>query len=114
MGTKYYAKKASCRNGHVHDSRKEAYRCDELHLLQKAGVISKLEIQRRFELIPSRKYIGMPNERRCEYKADFVYEENGKLIVEDTKGFKTKDYIIKRKIFKDRYCQNGDVIFKES
>jgi hypothetical protein len=37
-------------------------------------------------------------ERACAYVADFVYTENGKKIVEDTKGFKTKDYIIKRKL----------------
>lgn len=83
MGSKYYAKKATCRNGHVHDSKKEAQRCDELHLLQKSGVISRLEVQRSYELIPARKYVGMPNERRCEYKAEFVYMENGKLIVEE-------------------------------
>ena len=32
------------------------------------------------------------------YVADFVYEENGKQVVEDTKGYKTKDYILKRKM----------------
>ena len=37
-------------------------------------------------------------ERPCTYVADFVYKEGGKTVVEDTKGFRTKDYIIKRKL----------------
>ena len=37
-------------------------------------------------------------EKECVYIADFTYVENGEKIVEDTKGFKTKDYIIKRKL----------------
>lgn len=39
-------------------------------------------------------------ERKCCYISDFVYTdvEMGKTIVEDTKGFKTKDYLIKRKL----------------
>jgi hypothetical protein len=37
-------------------------------------------------------------EREVAYIADFVYTEDGKRIVEDSKGFKTKDFIIKRKL----------------
>ena len=37
-------------------------------------------------------------ERECNYIADFVYEQDGKTIVEDTKGFRTPDYIIKKKL----------------
>jgi hypothetical protein len=37
-------------------------------------------------------------ERECAYVADFTYKQDGKLVVEDTKGFRTKDYIIKRKL----------------
>jgi len=37
-------------------------------------------------------------EKECSYIADFVYIENGRIIVEDTKGFRTKDYVIKRKL----------------
>ena len=37
-------------------------------------------------------------EKECAYIADFVYQQGEKIIVEDTKGFKTKDYIIKRKL----------------
>ncbi len=39
-------------------------------------------------------------EKSCKYIADFVYTDNetGHTVVEDTKGMRTKDYIIKRKL----------------
>ena len=93
---KYYNKK-TVYNGITFDSKKEADRYVVLTLLQKAGKITDLEVQVPFELIPSQKVDGLTVERPCVYKADFVYRENGKMVVEDTKGVKTKDYIIKRK-----------------
>lgn len=95
--TKYYNKKTVC-NGIKFDSKKEADRYVVLTLLQKAGKISDLQVQVPFELIPSQKVDGLTVERPCVYYADFVYRENGKLVVEDTKGVKTKEYIIKRKL----------------
>ena len=112
--TKYHSRKTSCRNGHLHDSRKEAARCNELHLLQMAGEISGLKTQVKFTLLPARKYIDQPNERAVTYIADFVYNENGTTVIEDTKGVKTKDYIIKRKMLKDRYCREQGCIFRET
>ncbi len=95
-------------DGIIFDSKKEAKRYQELLMLEKAGVIQNLRMQEKFVLIPS-QYVtvgytktGKPKqkcvERECAYVADFVYLEDGKLVVEDTKGFKTKDYIIKRKM----------------
>ena len=85
-------------------SIKERKRGAELELMQRAGIISDLQKQVPYELIPAhyevvngkRKCI----ERACTYKADFVYYdvENKQLVVEDSKGFRTKDYIIKRKL----------------
>lgn len=98
--SKYKNKKTPCLNGHVHDSAKEARRCNDLHLLERGKVITELQTQVSFELIPKQ-----PDERKCEYKADFVYKENGQIIVEDTKGMKTKEYLIKRKLFKYKYPQ---------
>lgn len=85
-------------NGDTFDSRKEYIRYRELVLLQKAGQVSDLKRQVKFELIPSQRVNGKVVERACTYVADFVYTENGKTVVEDTKGFRTKDYIIKRKL----------------
>lgn len=85
-------------DGHTFDSKKEAKRYYELRLLEKAGEITDLQTQVKFVLIPSQRIDGKVVERECAYKADFVYKENGKTVVEDTKGFKTKDYVIKRKM----------------
>lgn len=92
--------------GILFDSGKEAKRYAELRLLELSGDISGLERQVKYELIPKQN-----DERACHYIADFVYVENGKTIVEDVKGFRTRDYIIKRKLFKQRYpdCQFREV-----
>ena len=85
-------------NGITFDSRKEANRYQELVLLERAGQIQGLRRQERYVLIPSQKIDGKVVERPVHYIADFAYMENGEWVVEDTKGFKTKDYIIKRKL----------------
>lgn len=100
----------------MHDSKAEAYRCNLLHILQKHGKISGLKTQVKFELVPAAKYPDMPNEHAVTYIADFVYGENGKTVVEDLKSEETKknpDYIIKRKLFKQKFCQDGKTIFRE-
>lgn len=95
--------------GERFDSQKEANRYRELLLLQRAGKINELRRQVEFELIPTQREpdtIGTKGgikkgnilERRCCYKADFVYKKGDETIVEDTKGVRTKDYIIKRKL----------------
>lgn len=94
---KYHSKKV-IHNGEKFDSKKECARFCQLSLLEKAGVIKNLRRQVKFELIPSQKINGKVVEHACAYVADFVYEMDGKTIVEDTKGYKTKDYIIKRKL----------------
>lgn len=111
---KYHSKKANCANGHTHDSKKEATRCNELHLMQRAGRISELKIQVPFELIPPLKFKTMRSERSCKYVADFTYILDGVQIIEDTKGYKTPEYIIKRKLMKQRYCEDGEVRFIET
>ena len=95
--SKYRNKKVVV-NGITFDSKKEARRYTELLLLERAGTIQELRRQVKFELIPSQRYDGKVVERPCSYVADFVYREKGNLIVEDTKGLKTRDYIIKRKL----------------
>jgi len=95
---KFNAKKITL-DGKTFDSKKEASRYSELKLLEKAGQISDLDTQVTFCLIPKQTdENGRVLERACTYKADFVYTENGKRVVEDVKGCKTKEYIIKRKL----------------
>ena len=94
---KYHAKKTEL-DGITFDSRKEAQRYAELKLLERSGAIHNLRRQVRYELIPAQKKDGKTIERACHYIADFVYEENGKTVVEDVKGYRTKEYVLKRKL----------------
>ena len=93
-----YGNRKVVRDGITFDSAKEARRWSELLLLERAGAIQNLQRQVKFELIPSQRIAGKVVERACTYIADFVYEEHGQTVVEDTKGFKTPEYIIKRKL----------------
>ena len=108
MYNKYHAHKITV-NGLTFDSKKEARRYSELLLLQQKGLISDLQRQVKFVLIPAQRepeIIGARGgvkkgkviEKECSYYADFVYTQGVKIVVEDTKGIKTKDYIIKRKL----------------
>lgn len=80
------------------DSKREAKRFGELQLLERIGEITELETQPVYELIPKQD-----GERRCDYRADFRYKENGKIVVEDCKGFRTEVYRIKRKLLLFRH-----------
>lgn len=119
---KYHAEKAECFQHHVHDSKKEARRCNELHLLQKAGRLHNLQVQVKYNLIDSGKYplltwdgtkwvevydnkskAKMQPERPCSYVADFVYQIGERTFVEDCKGLRTEAYKIKRKLFRKKY-----------
>lgn len=102
--TKYNNKKITV-DGQIFDSKKEANRYKELRLLEKAGAIKDLRMQVKFTLIPAQRdeATGKVIERECSYKADFVYEEEGETVVEDVKGFRTKEYVIKRKLMLWRY-----------
>lgn len=102
MRSKYGNRKTQ-RDGVTFDSKKEARRWSELLLLEKAGAIQNLQRQVRYELLPSQRIDGKVVERAVHYVADFVYEQDGAIVVEDTKGFRTADYIIKRKIMLWRY-----------
>lgn len=93
MMNKYKNIKTMTSDGILHDSIKEANRWCELNLLLKANLISDLQRQVKFELIPKQD-----GERAVYYIADFVYTENGKKVVEDVKGVRTKEYKIKKKL----------------
>lgn len=96
---KYHSKKIATPDGKF-DSKKEHRRWLQLKMMQEEGLIKDLRRQVPFELIPSQKKNGKVVERPVKYVADFVYTQtrNSEEIVEDTKGFKTPDYIIKRKL----------------
>lgn len=101
---KFNAKKEIVEGKKFH-SRKEARRYKELQLLERQGLIKDLRRQVRYLLIPTQyDNDGRCIERSCNYYADFVYrDKSGKIVVEDTKGFRTQDYIIKRKLLLQLY-----------
>ena len=92
---KYGAKKITDPyTGEVFDSKKEYYRWCELRIMERAGKLSDLKRQVKYELIPKQK-----GERACTYVADFVYiDSDGNTVVEDTKGVRTDAYRIKKKL----------------
>jgi len=112
--SKYYSQKATV-DGIEFDSRKEANRYCELKLLQRAGAIKELELQKEFELIPAQRepdtigkrggvIKGKTIEKAVIYRADFFYTDvkRGEKICEDVKGFKGGGayavFTIKRKL----------------
>lgn len=83
-------------DGITFDSKKEASRYVDLKLLERAGQIRNLRLQ-----VP---YIFTHNDTKiCTYRADFVYEEGRRSIVEDVKGKRTRDYMIKRNLMRAFY-----------
>lgn len=77
-------------------SKREAARYQELKLMECAKAIKGLELQPTYKLIVNDRLI-------CKYIGDFRYIENGQLVVEDSKGFKTRDYRIKKKLLHALY-----------
>ena len=90
----------------IFDSRHEYARWRELQLMQRAGEIADLKRQVKYELLPVfRDENGKILERAVNYVADFVYTDlrDGCTQVEDAKGMRTKEYIIKRKMMLHKY-----------
>ena len=124
MAIPKYKNKKIVVNGIQFDSKKEAKRYQELKLMEDAGMISRLERQVEFVLIPEQRefnareiYTKGPKkgsfkpgkllERKLVYVADFVYMMNGKVIVEDVKGYRDggayRVFVIKRKLMLYRF-----------
>ena len=111
-----YGNKKVIIDGEVFDSKREAYRWRDLKFLESCGAISNLRRQVVYELIPVQREKstkvykkgrkkGQPREgkiieKAVTYIADFVYTDSatGREVVEDAKGMRTRDYIIKRKL----------------
>lgn len=111
-----YGNKKITYQGEEFDSKRECYRYIDLKFLESCGAISNLRRQVKYELIPTQRekstkvykkgrkkgqpIPGKVVEKAVNYVADFVYIDNydGKEVVEDAKGMRTKDYIIKRKL----------------
>mgnify|MGYP002761699881 FL=1 len=89
------------------DSKLEAERYAQLKILERAGVIRDLELQPKYELIPSFRKNGK-TWRKTVYKADFRYilADGDRIIIEDVKGSTaviTDVFRLKQKLFEYRY-----------
>lgn len=113
--SKYHARKTVV-EGITFDSQKEARRFIDLRELQRQGIISDLELQKPYLLIPQHREPDVVGPRggvrkgrvittACYYYADFVYtdERTGERIVEDCKGMRTEVYKLKKKMLYDKY-----------
>lgn len=83
--------KSTVVDGRRFASKAEARRYSELKNLERAGIISHLELQPRFPLIVNGHVV-------CVYVGDFRFLEAGKSVTEDVKGFQTAEYKLKRKL----------------
>lgn len=80
-------------------SKRESDRYKELKLLESIDMISDLVLQPRFELQPAFVHDGKKVEP-IAYVGDFQYTDNesGLTILEDSKGFRTDVYRLKKKL----------------
>ena len=83
-------------DGHRFASKKEGNTYIALKLMERAKQISGLTLQPRYPLV-------VEGHKICTYVGDFLFVENGKMVVGDAKGFRTRDYITKSKLFKALY-----------
>lgn len=95
-------------NGVTYDSKKEMERAVELSLLEKAGQIRGLRRQVPFTL--QEKFTDNTGkvQRAITYVCDFMYEQNGRTVVEDVKSKMTMrlpEYRLKKKMFLFKYPQ---------
>lgn len=100
-----YGNSATVLDGIRFASKREAKRYRELQLMQMAGEIRELERQVSFPLTCDGKPLkirsaGYPNGRQVRYVADFTYfsVRDNKRIVEDSKGFRDRVYLLKRAV----------------
>lgn len=99
--SKYHNKKTTI-DGILFDSKKEGNYYTKLKLMEKAGLIWNLELQKKYILQASFTFNGKKI-REISYYADFVYEDKDGLHVVDTKGYRTDVYKLKKKLFIKKY-----------
>ena len=108
--SKYHAQKVEV-DGKKFDSKHESRDYLKLKSMEDSGIISNLQTQVSFELQPKYTTKDGRKIRAITYRADFQYIRDGVMYVQDSKGFRTKEYALKRKMFEYRY---PDIIFVES
>ena len=128
--SKYRNKKVEV-EGIIFDSKREGMRYLVLKDAQEKGLISNLELQPKFELIPAirEKYIKhLKTKDKVEtrtvqlaitYKADFSYDKDGARVVEDVKASPKMAaldnvFLIKEKLFRWKFGFSIKRVYKET
>lgn len=94
---KYGAKKTEY-NGRKYDSKAEAGLAREIDLMIRAGEVQKVQPQQTFVLY------GKNGHRICTHRVDFLLTmKDGTQQVFEQKGFSTREWVIKWKLFEDNY-----------
>lgn len=102
-GYRKYGNKKVIVDGIKFDSKHEADVYSQLKLLERCGAIRNLQLQVPFVLLDAYEIKGR-KVRAIKYVADFVFiNEKGEQEVWDAKGWKTKEYLLKKKMFEYRY-----------
>jgi hypothetical protein len=105
---KYGARKTTCAAGHEHPSKKEARHCDDLHLLQRAGEISELEVEPRYYFEVNGRTLTHEGGRRACFTPDFRYRRrDGRIVVDEVKAAsklaRARDYPLRKALFRACY-----------
>jgi hypothetical protein len=98
-------------DGYDFDSKAEHRRYTELLIEVRAGLISDLCHHPRFDLQPAFVDNTGKRHRAIIYEADFSYRDNGVLVVEDVKGVRTKEFILKWKLLLFQYRHEKNIRF---
>lgn len=105
--SKHVGIKTECARGHRHDSKREAKRCADLHLLQDAGHIAGLKIHPFFPFVIDGEAPKMGNGHQAGVTLDFSYVDGESLIAEDVKGRSkladSRDWPLRKALFKHIY-----------
>ena len=110
------------------DSKAEWMRYVELLDMQRKGIVSQLQRQVRYEIIPAITYektivlktktkvVERVDEKPAHYTCDFQYVQDGVLVIEDAKSDATrreKDYVLRRKLIKHLIREQNEVSGRE-
>lgn len=96
---KYHNKKIKA-DGNSYDSKREYLRHKQLMLKEKTGEIQNLRFHDKKDTLI------LQENPRIKYEPDFCYEENGQFIIEDLKGFQTKEFKLKKKMIINQILTN--------
>lgn len=111
-GNKYGAKKTTV-YGHTFDSKREADYYLELLDLKRRGIVTDIRLQPSYELLEGFTDNTGKRHRPITYTADFlVIYADGHTEVVEVKGMKTRDYILRKKLFLHK-MRESSVIFRE-